>query len=243
MTGPARVVVVDDEPDLRLLLEDYLGAHGLAVRTAASGAELDVLLSAEPADLLILDVNMPGEDGFAVVARLRAAGSDVGIVMLTAAGAVESRLAGLGAGADDYLAKPFEPRELLARVRSVLRRLDAAPAPAPPSVPAMVAFGRCRLDLDGRRMLDGDGGDVALTAMEFDLLATFARHPNQVLSRGRLSELAHHRSFDPSDRSIDIRVTRLRKKIEPDPAEPVVIRTVRGEGYLFDPAAGAPGSG
>ena len=132
MTGPARIVVVDDEPDLRLLLEDYLGAQGLAVRAAGSGAELDLLLRAEPADLVILDVNMPHEDGFTIAARLRAAGNGAGIVMLTAAGAVESRVAGLGAGADDYLPKPFEPRELLARIRAVLRRLEAPAPPAPP---------------------------------------------------------------------------------------------------------------
>ena len=236
MTGPARIVVVDDEPDLRLLLEDYLGAQGLAVRAAGSGAELDALLRAEPADLVILDVNMPHEDGFAIVARLRAAGNAAGIVMLTAAGAVESRLAGLGAGADDYLPKPFEPRELLARIRAVLRRLEAPAAAAAPA-PRLVPFGRCRLDLDARRLLDGELAETALTAMEFDLLATFARHPRQVLSRSRLSELAHSRPLDPADRSIDIRITRLRRKIEPDPSEPTVIRTMRGEGYLYDPDA------
>ena len=233
MSGASRVIVVDDEPDLRALLEDYLGAHGLAVRTAGSGAELDALLRTEPAEVLILDVNMPGEDGFTIVERLRRAGSIVGIVMLTAAGAVENRLQGLGAGADDYLAKPFEPRELLARVRSVIRRLETSQVAAP--VDRTIRFGRCRLDLEGHRLLDADGSEIGLTAMEFDLLATFARHPNQVLSRERLSELAHHRPLEPSDRSIDIRITRLRKKLEPDPAQPTVLRTLRGEGYLFDP--------
>ena len=235
MTGAARVIVVDDESDLRLLLEDYLATHGLAVRCAGSGRELDALLLAEPAEVLILDVNMPGEDGFAIVQRLRRNGSTVGIVMLTAAGAVESRLAGLGAGADDYLPKPFEPRELLARVRSVLRRLETAPPAAAPE--RTMRFGLCRLDLDGHRLLDATGTEVAITAMEFDLLATFARHPNQVLSREQLSGLAHHRPLEPTDRSIDIRITRLRKKLEPDPAHPTVLRTVRSEGYLFDPGS------
>ena len=243
MTGAARIVVVDDEPDLRLMLEDYLTTQGLAVRTAASGAELDGLLRAEPAELVILDVNMPGEDGFAVAQRLRRAGSGVGIIMLTAAGTVASRLTGLGAGADDYVAKPFEPRELLARVRSVLRRLAPAGTTAPSQPPSRaVAFGGFSLDLDARRLLDATGREVALTAMELDLLATFARHPNQVLSRDRLSELAHNRPLDPDDRSVDIRITRVRKKLEADPARPVIIKTVRGEGYLYDPAARPPES-
>ena len=236
MTGAARIVVVDDEPDLRLLLEDYLTTHGLAVRCAGSGPELDALLRAEAAEVLILDVNMPGEDGFAIVERLRRAGSKVGIVMLTAAGAVESRLVGLGAGADDYLSKPFEPRELLARVRSVLRRLETEASAAPAAAnERTVRFGLCRLELDGHRLLDAQGEEIPVTAMEFDLLATFARHPNQVLSRERLSELAHHRPLEPADRSIDIRITRLRKKLEPDPTQPTVLRTTRGEGYLYDP--------
>ena len=235
MTGAARVIVVDDEPDLRLLLEDYLTTHGLAVRCAGSGPELDALLRSEPAEVLILDVNMPGEDGFAIVERLRLGGSTVGIVMLTASGAVESRIAGLGAGADDYLPKPFEPRELLARVRSVMRRLGTEPPPV--ALERTIRFGLCSLDLAGHRLLDAQGAEVAITAMEFDLLATFARHPNQVLSRERLSDLAHHRPLEPADRSIDIRITRLRKKLEPDPGQPSVIRTMRGEGYLFDPGS------
>ena len=181
MNGHARILVVDDEPDLRLLLEDYLGAHGYAVRAVASGAELDDALKVEPAEVVILDVNMPGEDGFAILARLRAAGSRMGVIMLTAATAMEQRVAGLGGGADDYLPKPFEPRELLARIRSVLRRLG--PAEPPPKLPQMASFGLCRLDLDARRLLDAAGAEVSLTAMEFDLLATFARHPRQVLSR------------------------------------------------------------
>lgn len=236
MSEPARIIVVDDEPDLRLLLEDYLGAQGYQVRTAADAAELTRQLEEGPADLLILDVNMPGEDGYSVARRLRQAGVDAGILMLTAAGAVDDRRTGLDAGADDYVPKPFEPRELLARVRSVLRRLGSGTSGArSPAAAREVRFGHCRLDLDRRRLLDAAGQTVPLTAMEYDLLATFARHPRQILSRERLCELAHNRRLEPDDRSIDIRITRLRKKLESDPARPTTLRTVRGEGYLFDP--------
>lgn len=233
----ARIVIVDDELDLRLLLEDYLGGHGFAVRTAADGGELDRCLREEPADLLILDINMPGEDGLSIARRLRSAGMPVGIVMLTAAGALPQRIEGLDAGADDYVPKPFEPRELLARVRSVLRRVAPAPSAEPAEdSPTRVPFGRCSLDLAARRLVDQVGQEVPLTAMEFDLLATFARHPRQTLSRDRLCELAHSRPLAPEDRSIDIRITRLRKKIEPDPARPTTIQTVRGEGYRYEPS-------
>jgi DNA-binding response OmpR family regulator len=210
--------------------------QGFNVRAAADGAELDRRLAEGPADLLVLDVNMPGEDGFTIARRLREGGSRAGILMLTAAGDVPSRVRGLDGGADDYLAKPVELRELLARVRSVLRRLEAEPAaPAAAPKPRGVRFGRCTLDLGARRLSDGTGAEVPLTAMEYDLLATFARHPRQVLSRERLAELAHSRPLAPGDRSVDIRVTRLRQKLEPDPASPAVIRTVRGEGYVYEP--------
>ncbi len=237
-----RIIVVDDEPDLRAMLEDYLAAQGFAVRGAADARELDRLLAAEegPPDLLILDVNMPGEDGFAIARRLRAQGNRVGILMLTAAGDVPDRVQGLDGGADDYLAKPVELRELLARVRSVLRRLDAAapdrgPVPERRGPGRLARFGRCALDLDARRLLDEAGAEVPLTAMEYDLLATLARHPRQVLARDRLAELAHGRPLEPGDRSVDIRVARLRRKLERDPAEPAAIRTERGLGYVYDP--------
>jgi DNA-binding response OmpR family regulator len=230
------IIVVDDEPDICELFEAYLGRNGMEVRTAADGAALRRLLAERPADLIVLDVNLPGEDGFTIARELRRA-SAVGIVMLTGAGEVEQRVAGLQLGADDYVPKPVEPRELLARIRSVLRRVQAERAAAAAATPSgrerMVRFGRCRLDLDGRRLMGEDGGAIPLTAMEFDLLAVFARHPNQVLSRDRLSELAHNRPLEAFDRSIDIRITRLRQKIEPDPAHPRTIRTVRGEGYVF----------
>ncbi len=241
MAEPPSIVVVDDEPDIREMLQDYLSRHGFTVRAAEDAATLDRLLAEQPAELLVLDLNLPGgEDGLGIAQRMRK-GTRVGIVMLTARGELEDRIRGLELGADDYVVKPVEPRELLARVRSVFRRLAAEKArrsadAVPPA--RRVRFGHCELDLDAHRLLAADGSEVPLTAMEFDLLETFARHPGQVLSRDRISELAHNRPWQPLDRSIDIRITRLRQKIEADPADPKVIRTQRGEGYLFDPAAG-----
>lgn len=242
MAEPPSIVVVDDEPDIREMLQDYLSRHGFFVRAAEDAADLDRCLAERPAELLVLDLNLPGgEDGLAIAQRMRK-GTRVGIIMLTARGELDDRIRGLELGADDYVVKPVEPRELLARVRSVFRRLaaEASRRPAAAGVPQTrrVRFGRCELDLDAHRLTTADGQDVPLTAMEFDLLETFARHPGQVLSRDRISELAHNRPWQPTDRSIDIRITRLRQKIEADPAEPRVIRTQRGEGYLFDPAAG-----
>lgn len=228
------ILVVDDEPDLRALLEDYLGQHGFSVRAAENAAALDRRLAEKPADLIVLDVNMPGENGLAALARLRGAGLRAGVILLTAAGSLGDRLGGLGGGADDYLVKPFEPRELLARIRAVLRRLEASPA-APAAAPPrpLPRFGRTAFDAAGRCLRDAAGAEIALTAMEYDLLAVFARHPRQILSRSRLAELAHGRPLAPGDRSVDIRIARLRQKI----GAATALRTVHGEGYLFDPDA------
>jgi len=236
-----RVIVVDDEADLRDTVTEYLALNGIAAVPADGGAELDIRLAEGPADLIVLDLRMPGEDGLAVARRLRAAG-DVGIVMLTAADDVIDRIVGLEMGADDYVAKPVDLRELLARVRAVLRRRRVPVGPG--AVPddgapgggqggGMVAFGRCRLDLDGHRLFGADGAEIPVTAMEFDLLRAFAENPGRVLSRDRLLDLAHNRDWEPFDRSIDVRITRLRRKIEDDPAKPQVIKTVRGAGYVF----------
>jgi DNA-binding response OmpR family regulator len=236
VSRPAEVIVVDDEPDLRAMLEDYLGLHGYKVRVAVDGRELDRRLAEGPADLLLLDVNMPGEDGFAIARRLRDRGSRVGILMLTAVDDVPHRVQGLDDGADDYLAKPVELRELLARVRSVLRRAGPEPDLPPAQERRRHArFGRCTLDLEARRLVDDAGTEVPLTAMEHDLLVAFTRHPRQVLARDRLTELAHDRPLAPGDRSLDIRIARLRQKLEADPTNPTVIRTVRGEGYVYEP--------
>jgi DNA-binding response OmpR family regulator len=230
-----QIIVVDDEPDLRALLEDYLGLQGFAVRCADGPAALDRALAERPADVIVLDVNMPGGSGFDALARLRAAGVAAGVIMLTARAEPADRITGLAGGADDYLVKPFEPRELLARIRAVLRRLPpAAPAPADRRRPP-VRMGTCSFDVEARRLIDASGADVALTAMEFDLLSVLARHPRQTLSRSRLAELAHGRPLAPGDRSVDIRITRLRAKLGEDARAPRTLRTVHGEGYVFDP--------
>ena len=238
MNAPLSILVVDDEPDLRALLADYLGLQGFAVRTAASAAELDARLAEAPADLIVLDVNMPGETGLAALGRLRRDGLEAGVVMLTAAGTVGDRVGGLADGADDYVVKPFQPRELLARIRAVARRLgETATATQPAPKPATVRMGACRFDPRARCLLDAGGAEIALTAMEVDLLAVFARHPRQTLSRARLSELAHGKPLAPGDRSVDIRILRLRAKLGEDARAPRTLRTVHGEGYVFDPDA------
>jgi two-component system phosphate regulon response regulator OmpR len=235
MSEGAQIIVVDDEAELRAMVAEYLTGQGFEVRAAASGAELDLRLAERPADLVILDVHMPGEDGLSIARRLRAL-SNVPILMLTAASDIVDRVLGLEMGADDYLTKPFDLRELRARVRTLLRRAAPAaapPAPAAPDPDRYVQFGRVRLDLEGRQLIDGDNRAQRLTAMEFDLLEVFARHPDRPLSRDRLLSLAHNRDWDVFDRSIDIRVARLRRKVEPDPAKPTVIKTVHGVGYVF----------
>lgn len=230
----ARILVVDDEPDIRTLVADYLGACGFSVETASDTAGLADRLAAGPVDLIVLDVNMPGETGLVALARLRAAGDRTAVILLTAASRVPERVAGLADGADDYVVKPFEPRELLARVRAVLRRVGPAAPPAAAPEP-LLRIGRVRFDRAARRLLAEDGAEIALTAMEFDLLSVLVRHPRQILSRARLAELAHGRPLGPGDRSIDIRVTRLRQKIGENPEAPQTLRTVFGEGYVFDP--------
>lgn len=229
------IIVVDDEPGLRGMMEDYLSMQGFSVASAENGAALDRLLSTHSPDLLLMDVNMPGEDGISIVKRLRNAGERMGIIMLTANSDESSKVTGLSNGADDYLTKPFEVRELLARVRSLQRRL-------PPKAEKLakkrqiLEFGPLALDMDGRRVFGPEGTEIEVSSMDFDLLETFARHPRQILSRDRLCELAFGRLLAPADRSLDIRIARLRKKIEIDPSHPPVLKTVRGEGYVFEPA-------
>ena len=234
---PPAVLVVDDEPEIRTLLGEYFARHGYTVQTAGHAAAARELLARGTPQIAILDVNMPGENGLSLARWLREAHPGVGIVILTTAGESVDRIVGLELGADDYLPKPFEPRELLARVRSVIRRLQAAAGVAAPAVadaaPRQVRFGACRLDLDMRRLFGADEQEIEITAAEYDLLALFARHPNRPLNRDQIMEQAHNRGWDVFDRSIDLRIMRLRRKIERNPDKPEVLKTVRNVGYVY----------
>lgn len=233
MTERARIIVCDDEEPMRELLEELLTDEGYSVTTASNGADLRRLVPKVRPDLVICDLKMPGEDGLSLTRWLRGE-SHCAVLMLTGMGSVLDRVVGLEMGADDYLSKPFEPAELRSRIKAVLRR-TMAPVHAQGRPGNRTRVGRCVVDLEEKAMFDEDGEKVALTSMEFDLLYTFICHPKRVLSRDQLLEMAHHQRWDPFDRSVDIRITRLRKKIEIDPSKPRVLKTVRGEGYMLEP--------
>ncbi|WAP70673.1 response regulator [Jiella pelagia] len=232
-----RIFVVDDEPETRELIGDYLAMNGYSVRLLDGGAAMRKQMETERPDLVVLDLNMPGEDGLSIVRSLKSS-TDVPVIMLTATASLVDRVVGLELGADDYLAKPCELRELLARIRSVIRRAQAqtaAPVPDLAHERREVRFGTKWLDLDAQSLRGEDGEEQPLVHSEFTLLKAFVENPRRVLSRERLLDLASARDGEPFDRAIDVRITRIRKKIEPDPARPTVIRTVRGVGYMFSP--------
>lgn len=239
MAGTHSILVVDDEPELRDMVQEYLSRQGFDITTAEDGTALRRIVAEQSFDLVLLDINMPGEDGLSLARFLREH-HEVSIIMLTAAGEIIDRVVGLEMGADDYITKPFDPRELLARIKSVLRRGGDSQTRAENTESSStprdgIRFGRCTLDPEAHQLFDQDGCEVPITSMEFDLLQAFANNPRRVLSRDQLLNLAHHRDWDPFDRSIDIRITRLRRKIEIDPAKPQCIKTVRGAGYMFVP--------
>ena len=245
MNPRTRLLVVDDDPSVRALLRDYLQGHDFDVAEAGNGTQMREELERDLPDAVLLDIRLPGEDGLALARYLRER-YDVGILMVSASGDLVDRVVGLELGADDYIAKPFDLRELLARLRSVLRRIQARPpaqAAQPgegePQAPARRrSFGRCEVDLESHRMFQPDGAEVSITAMEYELVAAFLANPNRVLTRDQLLMKTRNREWEPFDRSIDIRIGRLRRKVEPDPAgEPRVIRTVRNAGYMFVPDA------
>ena len=230
-----RILVVDDDARLRDLLNRYLAEQGYAVRAVPDATEMNRYLARERYDLMILDLMLPGEDGLSVCRRLRGGGENLPIIMLTAKGDEVERIVGLEVGADDYLPKPFNPRELLARIQAVLRRRPpVAPPGAPATEPQVVEFGAFRFNLAARD-LTKNGQDVPLTTGEFALLKVLVQHPRTPLSRDKLMELARGREFGAFDRSIDVQVSRLRKLVEHDPAKPAYIQTVWGFGYVFIP--------
>lgn len=233
-TNP-KILVVDDDPRLRDLLRRYLGDNGFTVYVADNAQSMNRLWLRERFDCLILDLMMPGEDGLSVLRRLRGANDPTPIIMLTAKGEDVDRIVGLEMGADDYLPKPFNPRELLARIHAVLRRKSPDEVPgAPTQQDVSVTFGEFTLDL-GTRTLTRNGQPVPLTTGEFSVLKVFARHPRVPLSREKLMELARGREYEAFDRSLDVQISRLRKLIEPDPSKPRYIQTVWGLGYVFIP--------
>jgi DNA-binding response OmpR family regulator len=236
MDPNGHILVVDDQKEVCDLVHEYLSSEGYRVSVAHDGAAMRRVLTQDPSDLVILDVLLPGEDGLTLARELRQH-SDVGIIILTGRGETVDRIIGLEMGADDYLAKPFHLRELLARVKSVLRRVSLRAASnerlAPP--PNKARFAGWNLDLAARELLSPRGDEVRLTTGEFNLLAAFVSNANRVLSRDRLLDLARNREAGPFDRTIDVQVGRLRRKLEPDPQKPTMIKTVRGTGYIFTP--------
>ncbi len=240
MNDKPRILVVDDDQRLRELLSRYLSEQGFSVKTADQATSMDKALARELYDLLVLDLMLPGEDGLSICRRLRAAKNDMPIIMLTAKGDDIDRIVGLEMGADDYLPKPFNPRELVARMHAVLRRRSAAPPPgAPAAAEEVVRFGNVELDL-ATRQLTRNGQTTQLTTAEFAVLKVLVQHPRDPLSRDKLMELARGREYDVFDRSIDVQLSRLRKLVEDEPGKPRYLQTVWGFGYVFIPDGNKP---
>jgi two-component system OmpR family response regulator len=239
MMQSPHIIIVDDEAPAREMVGDYLKMHGFTVTLCDGGRSLRGAIESGAPDLVVLDLNMPEEDGLSIIRDLKSR-INVPVIMLTATASPIDRVVGLEIGADDYVAKPCELRELMARIRSVLRRsapvrATAAATASPKGREHLVRFGTKWLDLEAQALRDDEGNEHPLTASEFGLLKVFAANPKRVLSRERLLELANARDAEAFDRAVDLRIMRIRRKIEPDPAKPAVIRTIRGGGYLFSP--------
>jgi len=231
MENPTNILIVDDDRDIRTLLQDYLESNGYRTQGAADGAAMWKVLDESKPDLIVLDLNLPGEDGLTLCRKLRAH-SNLPVIMLTARSEPLDRILGLEMGADDYLPKPFEPRELLARIRSVLRRSTATAASASDKA-TQIRFSGWILDLTARHLLNPQGTVIMLSGAEFRLLKVFLEHPNRVLNRDQLLNLTQGRDADPFDRSIDIQISRLRQKLGEDARLPQIIKTVRNGGYVL----------
>ncbi len=240
MSQNPHIFIVDDEAPAREMVGDYLKMHGFTVTLCDGGKSLRAAIEVTAPDLVVLDLNMPEEDGLSIIRDLKSR-MNVPVIMLTATASPIDRVVGLELGADDYIAKPCELRELMARVRSVLRRTGPKTASVATGAAAaekndhLVRFGTKWLDLEAQALRDDEGNEHPLTASEYGLLKVFAANPKRVLSRERLLELANARDAEAFDRAVDLRIMRIRRKIEPDPARPAVIRTIRGGGYLFSP--------
>ncbi|MBP8281524.1 MULTISPECIES: response regulator [Aeromonas] len=230
--GSPHILVVDDHSEIRDLLKRFLEQHGMRVSCARDGKEMKRLLDEREFDLLVLDLMMPGEDGLTLCRELRVK-SRLPIIMLTAMGEETDRIIGLEMGADDYLAKPFNPRELLARIKAVMRRTQAEIQPVPEALTRDLRFDRWLLDINRRELVDEEGVGMSLSTAEFDLLKVFLERPQRVLSRDQLLDLARGREAVAFDRAIDTLVSRLRRKLERDPKNPELIKTIWGGGYLF----------
>jgi DNA-binding response OmpR family regulator len=235
MTDTAHILVVDDQQEICDVVQEYLTGEGYRVSVAHDGGGMRRVLSQSQVDLVILDLMLPGEDGLTLARSLRSESTNIGIIILTGRGETVDRIIGLEMGADDYLPKPFHLRELLARVKSVLRRVQSRSGEASHQARSRVRFAGWNLDLSSRELLSPAGEEVRLTTGEFDLLAAFVNNANQVLTRDRLLDLARNREAGPFDRTIDVQVGRLRRKLEDDPQNPSLIKTVRGSGYIFTP--------
>ena len=236
MTDTAHIMVVDDQQEICDVVQEYLTGEGYRVSVAHDGGGMRRVLGQSAVDLVILDLMLPGEDGLTLARSLRGDSTNIGIIILTGRGETVDRIIGLEMGADDYLPKPFHLRELLARVKSVLRRVQSRSAEPSPQARSRVRFAGWNLDLSSRELMSPAGEEVRLTTGEFDLLSAFVNNANQVLSRDRLLDLARNREAGPFDRTIDVQVGRLRRKLEDDPQNPNLIKTVRGSGYIFTPA-------
>lgn len=232
MDTNSHILVVDDDREIRTLLAEYLDANGFRTLTATNGADMRKVLDESRVDLIVLDLTLPGEDGLTLCRNLRAQ-SNVPVIMLTARGEPLDRILGLEMGADDYLAKPFEPRELFARIRSVLRRTQALPPSMMRPEAKTMHFSGWTLDLTARHLLNQEGVVVALSGAEFRMLKVFLDHPNRILNRDQLLELTQGREADPFDRSVDIQISRLRQKLGDDARTPTIIKTIRNEGYVL----------
>ena len=235
MADQPHILVVDDEPAIGDLIRNYLGRHGYRVSVVADGSAMRRVMSESKPDLVLLDLGLPGEDGLALTRQIRAH-SNVGVIIVTGSGESVDRIVGLELGADDFVAKPFDLRELLARIRSVLRRTATVPAQPASARAHEIRFAGWRLDPQSRRLFTADGTEMTITSGEFELLALFTENPNKVLSRDQLLQATRHREAAPFDRAIDMQIARLRRKIEADPENPLLIKSVRGAGYIFTAA-------